>query len=135
MPRFRVEYGLQVPAYGETEIEAPTVAQLIIQVKKLYAEEKLIDGWNTHPDVGCEDHRVIHVFQNNDDGAGWVQIPDLQFGLDDEDYYEDKQDDSPVLHVVWDDDSDSILGYSCEYDEAKDIADQVDDVRILKVRL
>lgn len=63
MPNYTVEYGLDVPAYGECQVEADDVDAVIEKVKRLHREDKLIDGWDIHPDVGCENHRVVHILE------------------------------------------------------------------------
>lgn len=63
MPKYSVEYGLDVPAYGECQIEADDVDAVIAEVKRLHQEDKLIVEWNIHPDVGCENYRVVHIHE------------------------------------------------------------------------
>lgn len=98
MPKFKVEYGFDVPAYGQVEIEAPNIEALPAKAKELYEAGQLIDDWDTYPEVGCENHRVVHVFRQDEGCSTWEQVPDLQFSLDDEDYYEEGE----YLHIVVD---------------------------------
>jgi hypothetical protein len=63
MPKYRIEYGLDVPAYGVCDIEADDVDEVIAEAKRLHQEDKLIDTWDIHPDVGCENYRVVHIHE------------------------------------------------------------------------
>lgn len=137
MPKYKVEYGFDCPAYGEVEIEIDSEDpdEIIAHIKQLYEEDKLIDGWDYHPDVGCENHRVVHIFREHGDPKGdfhnWNQLDFGYFDLTDDDYYEN----APALWIVYDDDSGSIVGHATKREDAVAIADQLNDVRILKARL
>jgi len=137
MPKYKVEYGFDVPAYGEVEIELDTEDQekVIKHIKELYNKDELIDGWDTAPDVGCENHRVVHVFREHGDPKGdfhnWQNLDWGYFDLTEDDYYEN----DPALWIVYDDDSGSIMGHATKREDAVAIAEQLSDVRILKARM
>ena len=61
MPRYWVTYGLNVPAYGSVWVEAENDAAVIDEVKRLHKEDKLIGSWDTEPDCGCEDYRIVTI--------------------------------------------------------------------------
>lgn len=69
MPKYRIEYGFDVPAYGEIEIELDTEDPEEIEkhVRELYEQDKLINTWDTVPEVGCENHRIVHIFREQGD--------------------------------------------------------------------
>jgi hypothetical protein len=137
MPKYKVEYGFDVPAYGEVEIELDTEDQekVIKHIKELYNKDELIGGWDTAPDVGCENHRVVHVFREHGDPKGdfhnWQNLDWGYFDLTEDDYYEN----DPALWIVYDDDSGSIMGHATKREDAVAIAEQLSDVRILKARM
>ena len=131
MPKYMVEYGLDIPAYGSVEIEADDIPELKAEIKRLYGEDLLIQGWTIRPDCGTDSHRIVTAFvQVEDDPIGEV-IEDFQFDLDDTDYFED----GPALWIVYDDDASKVMGHATIYEDAVTIADQLNNVRILKARL
>lgn len=133
MPKYKVEYGFDCPAYGEVEIEIDSEDpdELIKHIKDLYDKDELIDGWDYAPDVGCENHRVIHIFRECGNGNSWENLECGYFDLTEDDYYEN----APALWIVYDDDSGSILGHATKREDAVELAEQFSDVRILKARL
>ena len=76
MPKFKVEYGLDVPAYGEAilDIDPEDRDGLIKQVRALHEEDKLINGWDISPDSGCDNYRVVHIFKQREDDHNWEQL-------------------------------------------------------------
>jgi len=133
MPKFRVEYGLDVPAYGEVEMNADSVEDLIKAVKVLHDEDTFIQGWDTLPENGCENERVVHIFVSEPtEGGGerWVPVHD-GYSLGEEDYFEE----GPKLWIAYDDDSGAIIGHSTDRAAVLEAAEDAGDCRILGVKL
>jgi hypothetical protein len=130
MPKFLVEYGLDVPAYGTIEIEAAGLPELRAEIKRLHEAELLVGDYTTQPDVGVDNHRIVHAFLRVEGDPTGKLIENFQFGLDeDEDYYEQGK----YVHIAYNKKSNRIDASS---DSPEDISMfNTDDYVITKARL
>lgn len=79
MPRYKIKYGMDVPAYGETIIQT-TSKNLTRLVRNLYSIDQLIDDWDPVGEMS-ENHRVLEIWREGKDGE-WVIIDVTGFSLD-----------------------------------------------------
>lgn len=80
MPRYKIEYGLDVSAYGTAIIRTENVKDVEQLVRTLHAADQLIDGWAPAYDM-TENHRVLSIFRERKDGT-WEEIDSTGFSLD-----------------------------------------------------
>jgi len=126
VPKYRVEYGIDVAAYGSAYLEADNLDALISQAKQLHENNNLITDWDIFPDSGTTNPCVVHVYEDKPD-VGWALIG-VDFPLEDD-------DEEAKLWLVYSDDLNTIYGHATQREDAEAIAEQLRDVRILEVNL
>ena len=108
MPTFKIEYAMDVPAYGETLIHARSLKQAEAEARKLYKEGNLIDSWEPIGEIS-EDHRVVAILREH--GAEWKRVSD-GFPLDEVEVKTVEESPGLSLWVAYDPDQGRIVGHS-----------------------
>lgn len=80
MPTFKIEYGMDLPAYGETTIQAKSLDEAKAKARELHSKDLLISDWDAAQEYAMsENHRVVSVFRKTKDS--WQLVSD-GFALD-----------------------------------------------------
>jgi hypothetical protein len=108
MPTFKIEYAMDVPAYGETLIHARSLKQAEAEARKLYKEGNLIDSWEPIGEIS-EDHRVVAI--SRECGAEWKRVSD-GFPLDEVEVKTVEESPGLSIWIAYDPDQGRIVGHS-----------------------
>jgi len=79
MPRYKIKYGMDVPAYGEAIIKT-TSKNLKRLVRNLHSVDQLIDDWDPVGEMS-ENHRVLEIWREGKDDE-WEIVDSTGFSLD-----------------------------------------------------
>lgn len=134
MPMFKVEYGMDVPAYGETLIHARSAKHAEAEARRLHKEGNLIDSWNPIGEMS-EDHRVLAI--SRDCGAEWKQVSD-GFPLDDDDPVVVEIAPAPAGKLLWiayDPEQDRVMGHAHDFPGAVVLQNRYPAAKVSRVSL
>jgi len=85
--KYWVTYAFDVPAYGSVWVEAESVEAVVDEAKRLHKENNLILEWETEPEVGCDNYRVVSI----ENGMGGLEMETLHDGFS----LEEEKDGAP----------------------------------------
>jgi hypothetical protein len=108
MPTFKIEYGMDVPAYGQTLIHARSVKQAEAQARKLHREGNLIDAWKPIGEIS-KNHEVLAISRDCD--KEWKRVSD-GFPLDEVEVKEVEASPGLSIWIAYDPDQGRIVGHS-----------------------
>jgi hypothetical protein len=133
MPTFKIEYGMDVPAYGETLIHARSVKDAEAKARQMHKDGTLIDRWDPIGEIS-EDHRVLSI--SRDCGTEWKRVSD-GFSLD-EPSPEPAQPVEPapggeLLWIAFDFENDRVVGHSNNTAGAVSLANRHPNARVARV--
>ena len=116
MPMFKIEYGMDVPAYGETLIHARSLKAAQAEARKLYQDGGLIDHWEPIGEMS-ENHRVLTI--SRDAGDEWKIVDSAGFDLDEPKTSEpvpplvvDPDPEARLLWIAYDFETDRVIGHT-----------------------
>ena len=133
MPTFKIEYMMDVPAYGETLIHARSVKDAEAKAIQMHKEGNLIDRWDPIGEISNA-HQVIAISREHKDE--WKRVSG-GFPLD-EPSPEPAQPVEPapggeLLWIAFDFENDRVVGHSNNTAGAVSLANRHPNTRVARV--